>query len=100
MCMSMCTETMMTCMKNGKMTAELMCMLDDCIDMCQTAMRCMMRMSPRCKKVCMMCAEMCMNCATVCEQMAGGNEMMMRCAEMCKRCADSCKMMDKATIAA
>ena len=97
----MCSETMMMCMKNGmSMSAEMMCMMQDCSDMCDMAMKCLMRMSPMCPKVCGMCAEMCMSCATMCEKMANGNEMMMRCAEMCRRCADSCTMMSKMPMAA
>lgn len=100
MCMAMCNETMMYCARDGRMTVDMMCVLQDCIDMCGTAIRCMMRMSPQCSRVCMLCAEMCLNCASMCEQMASGNELMMRCAEMCKRCAESCRMMSKATMAA
>lgn len=93
-CHTVCMETLTYCMQQGGMyaTSEMMCMLLDCAEMCQTTANCMMRGSPMCIQMCTVCANVCTQCADMCMQM-GEDARMQACAEACRCCAESCQKM-------
>lgn len=66
-------------------------LMADCIEICQTAAKSMLRGSEIHSVICGACAEVCEACADSCEALGG--EKMKACAEICRRCAQSCQEM-------
>jgi hypothetical protein len=96
-CSAMCTQTSIHCLSMGpEHTApEHQILLQDCADICSTAVRFMARGSAHHTHVCRECAEICERCAADCEDLAHGDRQMMQCADLCRRCADSCRHMSE-----
>lgn len=71
-------------------------LMADCVEICRTAARFMLRDSSQHAEICGVCAEVCDACADSCEDIGG--EEMENCAETCRRCAEACRDMSKETI--
>ena len=99
-CAAECTRTSIHCLDMGGEHAspEHQTLLQDCADICATAVRFMARSSPHHPHVCRECAEICIQCAEECEQMRGADEQMKMCAEACRRCAHECQQMAGARV--
>jgi hypothetical protein len=91
-CVTTCLETLTYCVTQGGSccSPQLIGLLQDCADICQTACNCTARRSTSCPKICTTCAEICLACATACEQVKG-DKSLANCAEVCRHCAESCK---------
>jgi hypothetical protein len=68
--------------------------MEDCIQVCQTAADFMTRGSELHMAVCAACADVCEACAESCEMM--DDDEMNACAKVCRTCAASCREMSKA----
>lgn len=68
-------------------------LMSDCIDICNTAVKLMLRHSEYTPDICATCADLCDDCADSCEELSG--EEMKRCAEICRKCADLCRSMSE-----
>jgi hypothetical protein len=95
-CHAVCTMTLQHCMaKGGDLTElNLVGLLLDCAEICQTSANFMLRGSPYHVVTCGACAELCRACATACSAVAG-DEQMTHCAEVCEECAESCGRMSQ-----
>ena len=67
--------------------------MEDCIQICQTAADFMTRGSELHATVCAACADVCEACAESCEMM--DSDEMTKCAKACRDCAASCREMSK-----
>ncbi len=72
--------------------SDLIRVLEDCAQICQTAVDFMLRESPRHRLTCGVCAEICDSAAWQCEQFHDDLEMR-RTAQYCRRAAESCREM-------
>ena len=93
-CHVVCTMTAQYCLAQGgeRATIDLVGVLLDCAQICQTSADFMVRGSPYHTLTCAACAEICRACAEACRG-AGGEEEMAHCAEMCETCATACERM-------
>ncbi len=64
----------------------------DCAEMCQAAVRAMVRGGEMAAEICRACAERCEACAEECERHEH-HEHCRICAEACRRCAVECRRM-------
>lgn len=89
-----CVELLTYCVeKGGRYTEpELICLLRDCAEICQTSANFMLRGSDMHANVCNACAEICRRCAEACQRFSD-DEKMRTCAEICRRCAEVCQRM-------
>jgi hypothetical protein len=67
--------------------------MEDCIQICQTAADFMTRGSDQHAAICAACADVCDACAESCEMM--DDEEMTACARVCRACAESCREMSR-----
>lgn len=67
-------------------------LLQDCIEICNTAARFMLRRSARHAITCRTCAEICEACAADCDKFAD-DPVMRQCADACRACAATCRDM-------
>lgn len=90
-CHDLCTQTVQYCLEKGNQHAapELIRVLLDCSDICETSADFMLRRSDLHPVACEACAKVCERCAESCEQISG-DARMKECAEVCRRCAESC----------
>jgi hypothetical protein len=103
-CHAACTITLQHCLATGGRHADvnLIGILLDCAELCQTSANFMLRGSPYHLVTCAACAELCRACEEVCNAVGaiGGDEQMAHCAEVCHSCAVSCERMADAAHAA
>jgi len=92
-CHAVCTMTMQHCLAVGGTHTEinLVGILLDCAEMCQTSANFMLRGSPYHVVTCAACAEVCRACAEACRSVEG-DEQLDHCAEVCTACDNSCLM--------
>jgi hypothetical protein len=90
----MCLGTVAYATKQGRplATAELLAMLTDCAEICQTTANSMLRQSSLHRIMCRACADTCERCAQECRRHAEDRQMV-RCSAACEECAASCRMM-------
>jgi hypothetical protein len=74
---------------------NLVGVLLDCADICQTSANFMLRGSPYHVVTCAACAELCRACEEGCRA-AVRDEQLVHCAEVCAACAESCERMANA----
>lgn len=93
-CHVVCTMTAQYCLAQGGDHAalDLVGVLLDCAQICQTSADFMVRGSPYHTLTCHACAEVCRGCAEACAAMEGSEELA-HCAEVCTACAQSCEVM-------
>ncbi|SRR6266567_741903 len=95
-CHATCTMTLQHCLAVGGPHAEinLVGLLLDCAELCQTNANFMLRGSPFHIVTCAACAELCRACAEACETLSD-DEQLQHCAEVCSACAESCDRMSR-----
>jgi hypothetical protein len=95
-CHAVCTITLQHCMAKGGALTELnlVGLLLDCAEICQTSANFMLRGSPYHIITCGACAELCRACAAACDAIPD-DEQMAHCAEVCGECAESCGRMSQ-----
>jgi len=93
-CHAVCTMTLQHCIAIGGDHTEvnLIGILLDCAEMCQTSANFMLRGSPYHVVTCAACAELCRACEEACRGVAG-DEQLTHCGDVCAACADSCDRM-------
>ena len=93
-CGATCLEAVTYCLQQGGRHAEPehVRLLLDCVDICETSARFMLRGSDLHGRTCGVCADVCERCAASCEAF-GDDEMMKACAEACRGCSASCRAM-------
>ena len=92
-----CTMAVQHCLGEGGERADidLVGVLLDCAELCQTSANFMLRGSPYHGLVCAACAELCRACEEACRSISG-DEQLAECAEMCATSADRCEAMANA----
>jgi hypothetical protein len=94
-CHAVCTITLQHCLALGDVEhteVNLIGLLLDCAEICQTSANFMLRGSPYHVITCGACAELCRACEEACRSVAG-DEQLAHCADICATCADSCDRM-------
>ncbi len=91
-CNRTCMETLTHCLQAGgaKANAEMVQLLLDCAQICQTTADFMIRSSPRHTRLSTVCADICGLCATSCAGFKDDPEMQI-CADVSRRCDESCR---------
>jgi hypothetical protein len=100
-CHATCVETFTYCLGLGgrHRDEEVLRLLLDCAEVCQTAARLMLHRSAFHARGCALCAEICRCCAEICGQFPEDKQLT-ACAESCRRCAESCASMSETAKAA
>jgi hypothetical protein len=93
-CHAVCTMTLQHCIATGGEHTEvnLIGILLDCAEMCQTSANFMLRGSPFHIVTCAACAELCRACEEACRAVHD-DEQLAHCADVCAACAESCDRM-------
>lgn len=94
MCADHCRTTFnIHCLERGgqHLAPDHVRLMEDCINICDTAAAFVARGSQNHAVVCAACAEICRACADSCA--AIDDKVMQRCAEHCRECADACERM-------
>jgi len=99
-CAAICTQCGTNCLHMGGAHAspEHQVIMQDCADICGTAVCFMARGSHHAAHICKECVEICNECADSCDKLGKGDAMMKQCADMCRRCAKSCEAMAGAAV--
>jgi len=94
-CHVSCTMTVQHCLASGGELADvnLVGVLLDCAELCQTTANFMLRGSPYHALTCAACAELCRLCEEVCRADGDSDEQLTHCAEVCATCAELCETM-------
>ncbi|MCS1350822.1 four-helix bundle copper-binding protein [Mechercharimyces sp. CAU 1602] len=92
-CAQSCRICLTACLHEPDVANRIECIrtLQDCIDICDSAVRFMTANSPYAMQVCDLCATICSACAQQCTQMQ--DEHCQMCATHCQECADACRSM-------
>jgi len=100
-CIDLCTASHVMCLETANHVAnaarstapvQLIALLNDCAEICQSTANSMIRASALHPILCRACAEACERCARDCEQQSGDRQLA-NCAATCRRCASSCRQM-------
>jgi hypothetical protein len=93
-CHAVATMTLQHCIASGGAHTEvnLVGILLDCAEICQTSANFMLRGSPYHVITCAACAELCRACEEACRAVSG-DEQLAHCADVCAGCADVCDRM-------
>jgi hypothetical protein len=93
-CHAVCTMTLQHCIASGGEITEvnLVGLLLDCAEICQTSANYMLRGSPYHVITCAACAELCRACEEACRGVAN-DEQITHCADVCAGCAEVCDRM-------
>jgi hypothetical protein len=93
-CHAVCTMTLQHCIATGGEHTEvnLIGILLDCAEICQTSANFMLRGSPYHVVTCAACAELCRACEEACRAV-NADEQLAHCGEVCGACAESCDRM-------
>jgi hypothetical protein len=95
-CHAVCTMTLQHCIATGGDHTEvnLLGILLDCAEICQTSANFMLRGSPYHIVTCAACTELCRACEQACRALAN-DEQLAHCQEVCAACAESCDRMSE-----
>ena len=93
-CHAVCTMTLQHCMASGGDITEvnLVGLLLDCAELCQTSANYMLRGSPYHVITCAATAELCRPCEEACRGVSN-DEQLSHCADVCASCAEACDRM-------
>lgn len=93
-CHAVCTMTLQHCIASGGDITEvnLVGLLLDCAELCQTSANYMLRGSPYHVITCAAAAELCRACEEACRAVSN-DEQLTHCADVCAACADVCDRM-------
>lgn len=99
-CASMCAQTAHHCLAMGgdHASPDHQGLLQDCKQLCSTAVNFMARSSHHAADLCRLCATVCNECADDCDRLANGDQMMSQCAQTCRKCAETCEKMAGAAV--
>ena len=92
-CHRICLEAVTHCLRRGGAHSqpELIRLLLDCAQICQTSADFMIRNSELHQQTCAVCAHVCAHCANVCAGLGSADPQMQECADICAQCAESCR---------
>jgi len=95
-CHAVCTMTLQHCTASGGDLTEvnLLGVLLDCAEICQTSANFMLRGSPYHVITCGACAELCRACEEACRAVHGEDQLA-HCADVCAGCAEVCDRMSQ-----
>ena len=95
-CHAVCTMTLQHCIASGgdRTEVNLVGILLDCAEMCQTSANFMLRGSPYHVITCGACAELCRACEEACRNVQD-DEQLAHCADVCASCAEACDRMSQ-----
>jgi hypothetical protein len=93
-CHAVCTMTLQHCIASGgdRTEVNLIGILLDCAELCQTSANYMLRGSPYHVITCAAAAELCRACEEACRAVSG-DEQLAHCADVCAACAEVCDRM-------
>lgn len=100
-CIDLCTASHVMCLETANhvansagssASAQLIALLNDCAEICQSTANSMVRASALHPILCRACSEACERCARDCERQSGDPQLA-NCAATCRRCASSCRQM-------
>jgi hypothetical protein len=93
-CHAVCAMTVQYCLTEGgeKADPDLVGVLLDCAEICQTSANFMLRGSPYHALTCSACADICRACEEICRSVSD-DEQLEHCAGVCAECAESCDRM-------
>jgi hypothetical protein len=100
-CIDLCTASHVMCLATANYVAnadrsavpvQLIALLNDCAEICQSTANSMVRASALHTILCRACAEACETCARECERHSGDRQLT-HCAATCRQCALSCRQM-------
>ncbi|MEO6879082.1 MAG: four-helix bundle copper-binding protein [Gemmatimonadaceae bacterium] len=93
-CHAVCTMTLQHCIASGGDITELnlIGLLLDCAEICQTSANYMLRGSPYHVITCAASAELCRACEDACRGVPD-DEQLAHCADVCASCAEACDRM-------
>jgi len=93
-CHAVCAMTVQHCLVKGHELADvdIVSVLLDCAEICQTNANFMLRGSPYHALTCTTCAAVCQVCAEACASF-DDDEQLAHCAEVCASCSESCEQM-------
>lgn len=93
-CAAVCEQALRYCLEKGgdHVAAPHIGLLQDCIELCNTAAHFMLRGSQRHAATCRTCADICEACAADCAKWLD-DEVMRQCAQTCRECTESCRSM-------
>ena len=96
-CHAACTMAAQHCLAQGdeKADIDMVGVLLDCAEICQTSANFMLRGSPYHGVTCAACAEVCRVCEEACRNFSD-DEQLLDCAETCASCAEHCEHMAQA----
>src|SRR5262245_42037636 len=92
-CHRICLEAVQHCLRRGGAQPELVRLLLDCAQVCQTSAEFMIRNSELHHAACELCAHVCTHCADECAALGSADSQMQECADVCAQCAESCREM-------
>jgi hypothetical protein len=87
-----CLESLNYCLERGGeyVAVDLIRLLIDCAEICQTNANFMLRNSNLHISTCWVCAEVCESCADECDGFDDNDAQLTACVDVLRRCADSC----------
>jgi hypothetical protein len=93
-CHAVCTMTLQHCIASGgdRTEVNLIGILLDCAELCQTSANYMLRGSPYHVITCAASAELCRACEEACRAVSD-DEQLAHCADVCAACAEVCDRM-------
>lgn len=100
-CIDLCMASHAMCLETANHVAsavrtaasvQLIALLNDCAEICQSTANSMIRTSALHPILCRACAEACERCARECERQSGDPQLAI-CVAACRRCASSCRQM-------
>jgi hypothetical protein len=100
-CVALCIESHRSCLTSARHVieqrqrrapAQLVALLQDCAELCQTTANSMLRGAPTHTLLCGACANLCAACAQACEAFKG-DAVLTRCAATCRDCGAACRHM-------
>ena len=92
-CVQLCQECINLCLQESNVRDRMYCIktLQDCAEICSTAVCFMSRGSGHIREICTVCAAVCESCAKECGMF--NDDHCQACSDACKQCASECRHM-------
>lgn len=100
-CVTLCVASHRSCLTSARhvleqpqlhAAAQLVALLQDCAELCQTTANSMLRGAPTHTLLCGACADLCAACAQACDAYKN-DAVLTRCAATCRDCGAACRHM-------
>ncbi|MBA4793404.1 MAG: four-helix bundle copper-binding protein [Phenylobacterium sp.] len=100
-CVALCIASHRSCLTSARHVmgqpqlrapAQLVALLQDCAELCQTTANSMLRGAPTHTLLCRACADLCEACAQACDAFKN-DAVLTRCAATCRECGAACRHM-------